>query len=66
MDNWHQSSFQLVTFTPHEDLNKPGPAQVGAISKAQKLTKGLQYVKVVVSWGPFYEKKFFGQKVSQC
>ena len=39
-----------------ENLNKPGTAQVGAISKAQKRAKGLQNVKVLVNWGPFYGK----------
>ena len=37
--------------------NKPGLAQVGAISEVQKIAKRLQYVKVLVSWGSFYEKK---------
>ena len=27
-----------------------------------KNSKGLQYVKVLVSWGPFYEKKIWGKK----
>ena len=32
--------------------------QVGAISKAQKIAKGLQNVKALVNWGPFYENNF--------
>ena len=30
-----------------------------------KIVKGLQYVKVLVSWGPFHEF-FLEKKVSQC
>ena len=45
------------------NFNKPGPAQVGAISKTQKIAKGLQSVKVFSSTPP---EKFFWKKVSQC
>ena len=32
--------------------------------KGSKIAKGLQYVKVLVSWGPFYEKFFLEKSLT--
>ena len=64
----HECNYEMgqakvfLCYSIRHKYNKPGPAQVGAHIEGSKIAKGLQYVKVLVSWGPFYEKKFLEKK----
>ena len=49
----------------YQSNNKPGTAQVGAISKAQKYSRR-NYWKHLEKKIFFFQKKVFGKKVAQC